>query len=188
MEFLTFYDVLERNLGTHGAIVSAAEDLGFIHGFDRYGRFRRFTFNQDKDKTDIEKALNELAQDLNYYSEISNQELYPRDLQEPFHPLQRYGLLVDQPIDFKKYESDDSDPLMPSSKTSKKKESNELRLIGALVSCLCGEEKQAALREVEKGDASLIRFLEKRFNGYPGFSKSYMEKKFASAKNLLENS
>ena len=188
MEFLTFYDVLERNLGTHGAIVSASEDLGFIHGFDRFSRFRRFTFNQDKDKTDIEKALNELAQDLNYYSEISNQELYPRDLQEPFHPLQRYGWLVDQPIDFKKYESDDSDPLMPSSKTSKKKESNELRLIGALVSCLCGEEKQAALREVEKGDASLIRFLEKRFEGYPGFSKSYMEKKFASAKNLLENS
>ena len=64
--------------------MSAAEDLGFIHGFDRYGRFRRFTFNQDKDKTDIEKALNELAQDLNYYSEISNQELYPRDLQEPW--------------------------------------------------------------------------------------------------------
>ena len=102
--------------------------------------------------------------------------------------MQRYGCLVDQPIDFKKYDSDDSDPLMPSSKTSKKKESNELRLIGALVSCLCGEEKQAALREVEKGDASLIRFLEKRFEGYPGFSKSYMEKKFASAKNLLENS
>ena len=188
MEFLTFYDVLERNLGTHGAIVSAAEDLGFIHGFDRYGRFRRVTFNQDKDKTDIEKALNELVQDLNYYSEISNQELYPRDLQEPFHPLQRYGWLVDQPIDFKKYESDDSDPLMPSSKTSKKKESNELRLIGALVSCLCGEEKQAALREVEKGDASLIRFLEKRFNGYPGFSKRSLEEKFASAKNIFENS
>ena len=188
MEFLTFYDVLERNLGTHGAIVSASEDLGFIHGFDRFGRFRRFTFNQDKDKTGIEKALNELAQDLNYYSEISNQELYPRDLQEPFHPLQRYGWLVDQPIDFKKYESDDSDPLMPSSKTSKKKESNELRLIGALVSCLCGEEKQAALREVEKGDASLIRFLEKRFNGYPGFSKRSLEEKFASAKNIFENS
>ena len=188
MEFLTFYDVLERNLGTHGAIVSAAEDLGFIHGFDRYGRFRRFTFNQDKDKTDIEKALNDLVDDLNYYSDIYKHDLDPRDLDDPFHPLQRYGWLVDQPIDFKKYESDDSDPLMPSSKTSKKKESNELRLIGALVSCLCGEEMQAALREVEKGDASLIRFLEKRFEGYPGFSKSYMEKKFASAKNLLENS
>jgi hypothetical protein len=77
---------------------------------------------------------------------------------------------------------------MPSSKTSKKKESNELRLIGALVSCLCGEEKQAALREVEKGDASLIRFLEKRFNGYPGFSKRSLEEKFASAKNIFENS
>ena len=188
MEFLTFYDVLERNLGTHGAIVSAAEDLGFIHGFDRYGRFRRFTFNQDKDKTDIEKALNDLVDDLNFYSDIYQHDLEPRDLDDPFHPLQRYGWLIDQPIDFKKYESDDSDPLMPSSKTSKKKESNELRLIGALVSCLCGEEKQAALREVEKGDASLIRFLEKRFEGYPGFSKSYMEKKFASAKNLLENS
>jgi hypothetical protein len=188
MEFLTFYDVLERNLGTHGAIVSAAEDLGFIHGFDRYGRFRRFTFNQDKDKTDIEKALNDLVDDLNFYSDIYQHDLEPRDLEDPFHRLQRYGWLIDQPIDFKKYESDDSDPLMPSSKTSKKKESNELRLIGALVSCLCGEEKQAALREVEKGDASLIRFLEKRFEGYPGFSKSYMEKKFASAKNLLEYS
>ena len=188
MEFLTFYDVLERNLGTHGAIVSAAEDLGFIHGFDRYGRFRRFTFNQDKDKTDIEKALNDLVDDLNYYSDIYKQDLDPRDLDDPFHPLQRYGWLVDQPIDFKKYESDDSDPLMPSSKTSKKKESNELRLIGALVSCLCGEEKQAALREVEKGDASLIRFLEKRFNGYPGFSKRSLEEKFASAKNIFENS
>ena len=188
MEFLTFYDVLERNLGTHGAIVSAAEDLGFIHGFDRYGRFRRFTFNQDKDKTDIEKALNDLVDDLNYYSDIYKHDLDPRDLDDPFHPLQRYGWLVDQPIDFKKYESDDSDPLMPSSKTSKKKESNELRLIGALVSCLCGEEKQAALREVEKGDASLIRFLEKRFNGYPGFSKRSLEEKFASAKNIFENS
>ena len=188
MEFLTFYDVLERNLGTHGAIVSASEDLGFIHGFDRYGRFRRFTFNQDKDKTDIEKALNDLVDDLNYYSDIYKHDLDPRDLDDPFHPLQRYGWLVDQPIDFKKYESDDSDPLMPSSKTSKKKESNELRLIGALVSCLCGEEKQAALREVEKGDASLIRFLEKRFNGYPGFSKRSLEEKFASAKNIFENS
>ena len=188
MEFLTFYDVLERNLGTHGAIVSAAEDLGFICGFDRFGRFRRFTFGQDKDRTDIEKALNDLFDDLDYYGDIYNQDPDPRDLQAPFHPLQYYGWPFDQPIDFKKYVSDDSDPLMPLSKTSKKKESNELRLIGALVSCLCGEEKQAALREVEKGDASLIRFLEKRFEGYPGFSKSYMEKKFASAKNLLENS
>jgi hypothetical protein len=188
MEFLTFYDVLERNLGTHGAIVSAAEDLGFIHGFDRYGRFRRFTFNQDKDKTDIEKALNDLVDDLNYYSDIYKHDLDPRDLDDPFHPLQRYGWLVDQPIDFKKYESDDSDPLMPSSKTSKKKESNELRLIGALVSCLCGQEKQGASRENINSEANLIRFLETRFDGYPGFSKSYMEKKFASAKNLLENS
>ena len=188
MEFLTFYDILEKKMATHGAIVSAAEDLGFICGFDRFGRFRRFTFGQDKDRTDIEKALNDLFDDLDYYGDIYNQDPDPRDLQAPFHPLQYYGWPFDQPIDFKKYESDDSDPLMPSSKTSKKKESNELRLIGALVSCLCGEEKQAALREVEKGDASLIRFLEKRFEGYPGFSKSYMEKKFASAKNLLENS
>lgn len=188
MEFLTFYDILEKKMATHGAIVSAAEDLGFICGFDRFGRFRRFTFGQDKDRTDIEKALNDLFDDLDYYGDIYNQDPDPRDLQAPFHPLQYYGWPFDQPIDFKKYESDDSDPLMPLSKTSKKKESNELRLIGALVSCLCGEEKQAALREVEKGDASLIRFLEKRFNGYPGFSKSYMEKKFASAKNLLENS
>ena len=188
MEFLTFYDILEKKMATHGAIVSAAEDLGFICGFDRFGRFRRFTFGQDKDRTDIEKALNDLFDDLDYYGDIYNQDPDPRDLQAPFHPLQYYGWPFDQPIDFKKYESDDSEPLMPSSKTSKKKESNELRLIGALVSCLCGEEKQAALREVEKGDASLIRFLEKRFNGYPGFSKSYMEKKFASAKNLLENS
>ena len=188
MEFLTFYEVLEKNLGTHGAIVSASEDLGFIHGFDRFGRFRRFTFNQDKDKTDIEKALNELVQDLNYYSEISNQELYPRDLQEPFHPLQRYGWLVDQPIDFKKYESDDSDPPMPVPKTSRKKESNELRLIGALVSCLCGQEKQGASRENINSEANLIRFLETRFDGYPGFSKRSLEEKFASAKNLLDNS
>ena len=188
MEFFTFYDILEKKMATHGAIVSAAEDLGFICGFDRFGRFRRFTFGQDKDRTESEKALNDLFDDLDYYGDIYNQDPDPRDLQAPFHPLQYYGWPFDQPIDFKKYESDDSDPLMPSSKTSKKKESNELRLIGALVSCLCGEEKQAALREVEKGDASLIRFLEKRFNGYPGFSKSYMEKKFASAKNLLENS
>ena len=188
MEFLTFYDILEKKMATHGAIVSAAEDLGFIYGFDRFCRFRRFTFSQDKDRTDIEKALNDLFDDFDYYGDIYKQDPEPRDLQAPFHPLQYYGWPFDQPIDFKKYESDDSDPLMPSSKTSKKKESNELRLIGALVSCLCGEEKQAALREVEKGDASLIRFLEKRFEGYPGFSKSYMEKKFASAKNLLENS
>ena len=80
MEFLTFYDVLERNLGTHGAIVSASEDLGFIHGFDRFGRFRRFTFNQDKDKTDIEKALNDLVEDLNYYSDIYKHDLDPRVL------------------------------------------------------------------------------------------------------------
>jgi hypothetical protein len=188
MEFLSFYDILERNKATHGAIVSAAEDLGFFYGFDRFGRFRRFTFKADKDKLNIEKALDHLVYDFKYYNDISNPEPDPRYLQEPFHPLQSYGWLVDEAIDFKKYESDDSDPPMPASETSKKKESNELRLIGALVSCLCGEEKQAALREVEKGDASLIRFLEKRFEGYPGFSKSYMEKKFASAKNLLENS
>jgi hypothetical protein len=188
MELLSFYDILERNMATHGAIVSAAEDLGFICGFDRFGRFGRFYFKEDKDKPYVEDALNDLARDFAYYSDDSNQEPKPRDLLEPFHPLQSYGWPVDEAIDFKKYESDDSVPPMPASKTSKKKESNELRLIGALVSCLCGDEKQAALREVEKGDASLIRFLEKRFEGYPGFSKSYMEKKFASAKNLLENS
>lgn len=188
MEFLTFYDVLERNLGTHGAIVSAAEDLGFIHGFDRYGRFRRFTFNQDKDKTDIEKALNDLVDDLNFYSDIYKHDLEPRDLEDPFHRLQRYGWLIDQPIDFKKYESDDSVPPMPVPKTSRKKESNELRLIGALVSCLCGQEKQGASRENINSEANLIRFMEKRFNGYPGFSKRSLEEKFASAKNLLDNS
>ena len=188
MEFLTFYDILEKKMATHGAIVSAAEDLGFICGFDRFGRFRRFTFNQDKDKTDIEKALNDLVDDLNYYSDIYKHDLDPRDLDDPFHPLQRYGWLVDQPIDFKKYESDDSDPLMPSSKTSKKKESNELRLIGALVSCLCGQEKQGASRENINSEANLIRFLETRFDGYPGFSKRSLEEKFASAKNLLDNS
>jgi hypothetical protein len=188
MEFLTFYDVLERNLGTHGAIVSAAEDLGFIHGFDRYGRFRRFTFNQDKDKTDIEKALNDLVDDLNFYSDIYQHDLEPRDLEDPFHRLQRYGWLIDQPIDFKKYESDDSVPPMPVPKTSRKKESNDLRLIGALVSCLCGQEKQGASRENINSEANLIRFMEKRFNGYPGFSKRSLEEKFASAKNLLDNS
>jgi hypothetical protein len=125
---------------------------------------------------------------LNFYSDIYQHDLEPRDLEDPFHRLQRYGWLIDQPIDFKKYESDDSDPLMPSSKTSKKKESNELRLIGALVSCLCGQEKQGASRENINSEANLIRFMEKRFNGYPGFSKRSLEEKFASAKNLLDNS
>ena len=188
MEFLTFYDILEKKMATHGAIVSAAEDLGFIYGFDRFCRFRRFTFSQDKDRTDIEKALNDLFDDFDYYGDIYNQDPDPRDLQDPFHPLQYYGWPFDQPIDFKKYESDDSVPPMPVPKTSRKKESNELRLIGALVSCLCGQEKQGASRENINSEANLIRFMEKRFNGYPGFSKRSLEEKFASAKNLLDNS
>ena len=188
MEFLTFYDILEKKMATHGAIVSAAEDLGFIYGFDRFCRFRRFTFSQDKDRTDIEKALNDLVADLDYYGDIYKQDPEPRDLQAPFHPLQYYGWPFDQPIDFKKYESDDSVPPMPPPKTSKKKETNELRLIYALSSCLCGEDKEDALSEVENSEASLIRFLEKRFTGYPGFSKRSLEEKFASAKNIFENS
>jgi|688.fasta_scaffold1002334_1 hypothetical protein len=188
MEFLTFYDILEKKMATHGAIVSAAEDLGFIYGFDRFGRFRRFTLGQDKDRTDIEKALNDLFDDFDYYGDIYNQDPDPRDLLDPFHPLQYYGWPFDQPIDFKKYESDDSVPPMPVPKTSRKKESNELRLIGALVSCLCGQEKQGASRENINSEANLIRFMEKRFNGYPGFSKRSLEEKFASAKNLLDNS
>ena len=188
MEFLTFYDILEKKMATHGAIVSAAEDLGFIYGFDRFCRFRRFTLGQDKDRTDIEKALNDLFDDFDYYGDIYNQDPDPRDLLDPFHPLQYYGWPFDQPIDFKKYESDDSVPPMPVPKTSRKKESNELRLIGALVSCLCGQEKQGASRENINSEANLIRFMEKRFNGYPGFSKRSLEEKFASAKNIFENS
>jgi hypothetical protein len=184
MEFLSLQDLLEKKI-SHAAIANAIDDIGYLYAWDRFGRFGKYSVNDEKAKEIFKKAFDQLAYDYKYYCDPLNFEPALRDDVEGV--LLGYGWPADEKISFEKYEFNKlNEP--PAPKVSRKKETNELRLIYALSSCLCGEDKEDALSEVENSEASLIRFLEKRFNGYPGFSKRSLEEKFASAKNIFENS
>ena len=187
MEFIRIFDLLEQGT-SHGAIASAIEEKGYIFGWDRFGRYRKF-INRKKD-ADCEYAevLNALAVDYKWF-------INPRDDEEgtyrdvafgEFPKLGKYGWPDTEKINFSKYViAELNNPVQ--AKVPRKTVDNNLRIIGAMRECLVGVEREAFIEQCKKpSNACLIEFLEHRYQGYPGLHKRNLEEKFGFAKTLLE--
>lgn len=188
MGFIRIFDLLEKGV-PHGAIATVIENKGYVWGWDRFGRYKKFIKDSSVPQSEYLEVLDALAADYKWFA-------YPREDEQEmdrevefgeFPKLGGYGWPESENIDFDSYAIAEQDAPVQATKSSKANDNN-LRIIGALRECLVGAERAAFIEGCTTfNNSNLIAFLDKRYAGFGGLSPRNLEEKFAVAKKLLED-
>jgi hypothetical protein len=188
MEFIRILDLLETGV-PHGAIATAIENKGYVWGWDRFGRYKKFIKDKKGVPSEYLEVLDALAADYKWFA-------YPREDEQAmdreaafgeFPKLGAYGWPESENIDFDIYVIADQDAPVRATYSGKENDNN-LRILGALRECLVGADRAAFIEECTTlNNSNLIAFLEKRYAGFGGLRPRNLEEKFSRAKKLLED-
>jgi hypothetical protein len=167
------------DMGCPISVLATAIENDGIYGWDRFGRFIKFSKNVSKgdDAVIYHNVLDALARQYAWQwdARLQQSEKSPIELTAYPGPL-CFGWYEDEMPDLSAIIAGGlAQPGMPSLR----EENNDKVLIGVLKAILIE-------KGVFKSQAALITYLiDERYNEYPGFAESTLEAKFAKANSLL---
>jgi hypothetical protein len=177
---------LMRSYQDHLGVLATFIEKEGIHGWDKYGRFKKF---RSKDDESLE-ALGAIAEHFEWLTSLDNETTLSRlDSVEGFCVFTRYGWHAENLPAFDKLCNSSQEDLAPPVRASsiKKAENTNTSIIGALLAYIEGDVN--GHRHVRfQSEAELIKELCVKLDGFPGMSKSTLEAKFAGAKAFLGES
>ena len=168
-----------------GTLATAIENQG-IEGWDRYNRFRQF---KGPDDENVRKALDALAREAAFNSEISYGDHERSPANECYDDGEgifwRYGWRQESMPDFAAIEAVDTGLPSRSPTNSTKANNASLAIIGALLRYIRGELGTAPHPDW-RGQAQLILLLGQKLKFAGGISERNLEKQFADANRHLD--
>lgn len=174
MNFVSIGSLLYNGVAV-GAIATAVEQEG-VHGWDRYGRFRRF----DATSPEGAAALKALA---DQQAAIERDEQRPSELDELDSDFSRYGWLESDQPDFKRLAAGEVRVERPQSVA--KERNAHLAIIGGLLTIIQGKGKTTPPHPSFESRAQLIELIRAEVGDYPGLSARNLSKKFKEADDVL---
>lgn len=162
-----------------GALATEIEARG-VHGWDRYGRFKKFT--PAADKFEVQAALDVVAECMSRRMTLGGQW---NDDDEWFDwSRRRFGWRMKDMPNFEEVERAQQDLPRPRETGESKWGNNNLRIIGALVEIITGQGGIQGHPDLNS-ETKLIDLLTDRYKGFNGLTERTLQGRFRDAKKLL---
>ena len=167
-------------------LATAIENCG-IYTWDKYGRFKLF----QKDTPEAQKALLLIQNIFEYENDPTpgnSDKQHPLDASNDWDDLYwRFGWAVKELPNLKTIKDGQLEMLRKEKPIGKREESNNLKIIGALLKIIKGEMTGIKQHPNYTGEAPMILDMEADFSKEnEGFSKRNLETRFAEAKQALK--
>ena len=187
--FIRLVTLLDRHAEVFAspADLATAIELYGVYGWDRYGRYKKFS----ADSPEAQEALS-LIEDVYAYEQDPHHD--DVDQQHPLdqiagsnHPYQRYGWATKALPDFDRIRSVQPQPQQPPLENSRT-ERTYLNIIGGLLELILSKTPSGKPNSLFSSQAAVVDSLLAHFPKKAGLSKRTLDAKFAIAKQSLSQS